>query len=798
MSGKNYGRPLPPSRGRFLYKYEEVQKYEVSIFQLYDLMERFYLRKASVSDDEAKNYQSALEQKIKSLSCQQDKLIIDEKDEDQLEQDDQSTEEDPLLLCLSQIADHYKKRQTYKKEAFQKLKNEFQEELRNRFITHEYEQLSREIEKAKLAQPTDLDIERNTSNSLIEKEDIIIESTPNIIHTLRTGSYSAKKKMSQLEEKYKKLEKDLKTKNRKLEELDRQLKEKREELETKEQELSLKKDQIEEYLKELKEQESRKKTKNEFTQTEDMEEYSLLSTDSADDEEELESKEETSPTRGQKLLEQDFIRHGRKTWSDKEVKNFLRLLKKQNTSSAKIQPSTQIDTQKLTTEITATIKTIYGITQDLTETLTTYHNKITNELETVRNSKSKYTTFQTYQEKYQTEMHGKLKRLQHYCESQIDQIQAFNYEIQDNHIDLLRKQLIGNLNKQFQEQNQKLNEMLKTLCIQKIKTTQEVKPVVQKPKKLIIVPNKSIEVSQVTKIIREEAKKKDKQLEIKNIRRTKNNNIELKTLEKEVETISELLKNNSKDFEIINPEERKMKIILLRINKEFTKEELEEELSKRKYLNSFTIFKSLEIPNSTFNNWIIEAPAGECRKIVKTGKIKLFYEVIKAEFYIRVLRCTNCQELSNHTKSQCEFRSRCANCSGKHLTSECEENIKKCINCLRYNKEDFNHPAYSPQCPIFQYEKGRRLQGYYKSKPQTQNFLSKNSRKYFIDNRYQRPSTEDPRERDNERSRQVEENTGRREYSKNYKTTDKRTVKYRDVYINSSFRKREAQPPHRR
>lgn len=715
MSERNF--PLPPSRGRLLYKYEDVQKYDVSIFQLYDLMERFYQRKVSGSDKEARNYQNALEQKIKLMSNKSDILTVDDKDENQTDKDSETLDEDdPLLRGLTQIADLYKKKQTDKKDTLQKLKNDFHEELRHRFITHEYNLLSKEIENSKINKLEDSDTGKYTSNSSIEEEDVILESTPSMIHTLRTGSYSARKKINQLEDKHKKSEKELKIKTRKLEELDQQIKKKKEELETKEQELLLKKEQIEEYLNELKQYEDKRKS-DESTQTEDSQnEYSLVSAGSDDEEnEELDNSKEEITT-GHKLLEKEFIRHGRKTWNDKDVTNFLRNYKKQNSASPKQQSTLQLDMQKITIEVTATIKTIFSITQDLTETLNSYHDKILNELETVRNSKNKYTSFQTYQEQYKFEMQGKLHKLQQYCEKQTETLQSIYYESQENQTEQLRKHLLENMEKQFKDQTKKLDEIIKALHPQNERSRQEPMMQTQKIKKLILIPNENMEISQVSKIIREEAKKSDKPPEIKNIRKTTNNNIELKSSEKEIDTISKLLENKQDNFTIIHPEERAMKILLLKINKDITKEELEDELTKRKYLETFTILKSIEIQKTSYNNWVVEAPAADCRKMVKMGKVKLFYEVFIVEFYIRVMRCTNCQELNNHVKSQCEFRTRCAKCSGKHETSGCEDKVTKCINCIRYNKNEVNHPAYSPQCPIFQYEKDKRLKEYYKSK----------------------------------------------------------------------------------
>lgn len=262
--------------------------------------------------------------------------------------------------------------------------------------------------------------------------------------------------------------------------------------------------------------------------------------------------------------------------------------------------------------------------------------------------------------------------------------------------------------------------MIKLLTPQNKEQRSEQKKVKEIPKKLIIIPNENMDITQFSKLIRNEAKKQDKTLEINNIRKTTNNNIELKTSEKEIESISSLLNKDTEKFTIIDPEKRTMKILLLRINKDITKEDLEEELIIRKYLHSFKIIKTIEIQRTPYNNWIVEAPAGECRKLVKQGKIKIFHELIRTVFHIRVKRCTNCQELNNHLKSQCEFTTRCANCSDNHQTPDCKNSIPKCINCIRRKRREINHPACSPECPIYQQEKEKRLRDYYKIKTENQ------------------------------------------------------------------------------
>lgn len=79
-----------------------------------------------------------------------EKPVIDLIEETQGSQENQIKEdEDTLLKNLNQIVELYRKRQTDKQEVLQKLKNEINEEMRQRFITDEYIKITKEIDRLK-------------------------------------------------------------------------------------------------------------------------------------------------------------------------------------------------------------------------------------------------------------------------------------------------------------------------------------------------------------------------------------------------------------------------------------------------------------------------------------------------------------------------------------------------------------------------------------------------------------------------------------------------------------------------
>lgn len=241
-SEKNAGRPMPPPRGRIILKYDEVQNLNISVFQLLDQMERNLQRRANGSDEEGQHFHQALENKIK-LMRKENPTKESTKEKQDYSDSSSAEDKDPLLENLDQLVESYKKRTTDRKE-LQKLKTEIYEELRLRYITDEYIEISKEIEKQKSASNYETDQDNEALNSSIEDEDRILESTP-YLATLRTSTYSASRKINQAEEKHKKLDKEIKTKKKILEEIEKQIESQKEEIEVKEQELNLKKHQLE-------------------------------------------------------------------------------------------------------------------------------------------------------------------------------------------------------------------------------------------------------------------------------------------------------------------------------------------------------------------------------------------------------------------------------------------------------------------------------------------------------------------------------------------------------------------------
>lgn len=550
----------------------------------------------------------------------------------------------------------------------------------------------------------------------------------------------------------------------------------------------------------------------------------------------LEEESKKQYQQGYKLLKNDFLRFGRKTWSTKTVETYLKLLvNKKNLMTKQTLPE---DCSEQGMDLISQIFRLNQGLKVLGKMMEKFHEKIKIEIETLKTKRSQFLPLQTLHQEFETSLSIEYIDITTMTQELTEKLKKYitinpnNLMIQLNdHI----KQVINKSYTQTKAPN-KTYEMKELMSEEQGEKTNQQRPSKQTIRKLVLIPNEAEQIEEVSKQLRENLKNPEVRGKIKTIKKTLNNNIEICTLDTEVETLKELLETGKiqDQAKIIEPMNKQMKILLLRVPNDISETDLQMELERIPIfqINKPEIIKSFPVTD-TLNNWIIKSSANICRSLIQKGKIKIFTDQIRVVRHIQILRCANCQALEDHTTLNCKYTNECATCAEEHQTNTCTSTHEKCINCKREGLKDTSHKASSIHCPIFMKYKSSKLNNYYgpqkrakktiENKTVKQNRETEQQRGYSYRNkqseRIERPGhsksqREERREfqsRQNDYRRKTEQRSDRKEEMTRYHTNeirdrngDIRTISMR-IFENSNRahyqypkHTREAMPPYRR
>lgn len=483
---------------------------------------------------------------------------------------------------------------------------------------------------------------------------------------------------------------------------------------------------------------------------------------------------------GFKLLKNDFLNYGRKTWNTKTVEKFLKILYNNYLQNENIQiPTSKEVNEELGIDIMANLTNLQQQITQLNNEMDQLQTDLKNEFETLKANKTKYATLQIIVGERNLSIKYQMKQIHMTADTLLNKIKDKTL-LSTNKIITLIKDTIETGLKKLPE-NYKITEEInkQELFIQnkrKKLSGQEKHKIILKPKM-----NKSSEL--INQFLREEAKKLDEFPLLNTVRKTSNKNIEIKANVEELTKIKQMIEESpdlKEITDIIEPDKKVMKILLLKVPDDITEEDLLKNLQYHKYFyeDDFQIIKPIQSQNSGFNNWIIQSCAKSCRNILKRQKIRVFTELIRVVNYIRIKRCTNCQGLSHHTAHECRWQPECANCAGEHHVNDCATSVKKCANCVRYKYPDVNHAATDINCPRYQEVKQQTLEQYYQQ----------GNTRTSVREAQNRHETQNREYREESSSRKTHGNA-----QPNFQKDKPRTY----VVTNSRFsRSKEAGPPH--
>lgn len=792
MSEKNSGRPLPLLQGQAIWSFAQINHLELSTYLLFDQMYKNYTSHKEGQDEEGDSFQVALIQKIREkeqLLQNLNEKLTDNKTEE-TKNKDSSTEEE-IIDQLNQIQALLKKHTVAASEEACKLKSQVQiylmsieKDIEYHTIQQKLKEDDAEKESRANASCSDLD-QKITPRPRIKfsyRRSARLQETIEATKSVKSQIQITKRQEKELD----KLNKECEELQSHLEKAQEEANSLRQSLQIAEDQIGILKQENDELRKILEEvqiahasaQQSFEEVNKELAQYRNVESeiqiqteahiyndeennneklFQLSSSDNTDEEVEKEHSHITELPKqdvkdimtqinninqqgmveketkdqylhGYKLLKNDFLRFGRKSWNTKTVEAYLKLLvrKKKMVSESNIHEECSEQGLEL-------ISQLFRLSQGLRvlgRILESFHEKIKTEIETLKSKKSQFLPIETIN----TEFENMIK-------TEYADISGMTQELTDklkDYITINPNKLMKQLNDQIKQSitiltNNPFREKTHPSKITEAKlehqsdATDQLKPNKQNLRKLVIIPKDSSQMTEISKQIREEIMKPEIRSKIRTVKKTLNNNIELHTLDTELNTLKQILEEGKiqEHAKIIETTQKQMKILLLRVPNDVMDTELQLELERNQFFKNSKpeIIKSFPVKEH-FNNWVISSTASSCRPLLQRGKIKIFTDQIRVVRHITVLRCSNCQALEDHITADCKYTSECATCAQEHSTINCTNTEENCINCIRRGLNDTSHKASSTGCPIFRDQKSSKLNSYYGYRPIPQNTSS--------------------------------------------------------------------------
>ena len=167
-------------------------------------------------------------------------------------------------------------------------------------------------------------------------------------------------------------------------------------------------------------------------------------------------------------------------------------------------------------------------------------------------------------------------------------------------------------------------------------------------------------------------------------------------------------------IEMKTPRELAPVVSLVGLSKNYDKEEVLELLVKQNhFLKQFSECNDVEEHIKVFavkplrsKPDVFQAFA-RISKVIRQGfktfndKVTLGLSTCKIYDQFHVKRCNNCQAFGHFYKN-CNTPDihACAKCGGEHSTQQCQALSTQCINCVKANREECEHRADDPNCPM--------------------------------------------------------------------------------------------------
>lgn len=286
--------------------------------------------------------------------------------------------------------------------------------------------------------------------------------------------------------------------------------------------------------------------------------------------------------------------------------------------------------------------------------------------------------------------------------------------------------MVDEVTKVVDEKSTEMTRVMEQTIVENDSEWHKVEKKKKKPKDKVIVitPSSNQSRTELKKSLRSsiDASK----FNVNGISRTSKNGIAVKC--KDDESIDKLIEEVRAKFgEDVNtkrPKEMTPRIKILRVNDpELCDKAFIDQLKIRNPFLTDSNMNVLRRENVKRNgmiidgvfNMVLEVDGESYEKIMTEKKLKHHFEVYRVVDSIYIRRCYQCWGF-NHHRIDCKNDLACPKCAGNHEAKECNNETKKCINCIKFNERvgtslDFNHDVWSSQCGVFKkkLERSRKL-----------------------------------------------------------------------------------------
>jgi hypothetical protein len=310
-----------------------------------------------------------------------------------------------------------------------------------------------------------------------------------------------------------------------------------------------------------------------------------------------------------------------------------------------------------------------------------------------------------------------------YCDRCLTELEIRNTETETSRVNALEKRMM--------DVDQKLAEIVTLLSAQNSKTTGDQRMInnniwldkerlatvkAPEPKSVLVIssssdPGKDQETQELVERVVVE-----NEIPLKESHKNKEGDLVLVCDSKIVrDELKNLVQTADTELEINSPNSKQIPITLVGLTKSYEHEEIIKMLStQNQFIKMFNIqndisqhlkihvVKPCRNKPSVFQ--VFASVSTVFRDGLKNNKDKVIIGVTMCKVYERksVNRCNNCQ-LYGHFAKSCltPMEPSCGKCGEKHRTDQCTsaDEVRKCINCVRNNNAENDHPVFFHKCP---------------------------------------------------------------------------------------------------